>query len=156
MQKNYTSTDAVPLILFLFGRHRQPNEAPLLKAKLCIMLFHNNICFLILRVCNCYTSYLWTKNQTNLSSTLEATITKHCEGCVIGVLTIFDLWKIDWMYTNKSYPFIPVFGCKMLKFTPSWICLIVLLKLEGRAADYRSSFVARNDLHDGKKPQFFI
>ena len=150
MQKNYTSTDAVPLILFLFGRHWQPNVAPLLKAKLCIMLFHNNICFLILRVCNCYTSYLWTKNQTNLSYTLEATITKRCEGCVIGILSV----KSIECCTNESYPFISVFGCKMLKFTPSWICLIVLLKLEGRAADYRSSFVARNDLHDGKKPQF--
>ena len=64
---------------------------------------------------------------------------------------ILNLWKIDWMFTNKSYLFISVFGCKMLKLTPSWLCLVVLLKLEGRAADYRSSFVARNDLHDGKK-----
>ena len=37
----------------------------------------------------------------------------------------------------------------MKKGMSPMIFLIMLLKLEGRAADYRS-FVARNDLHDGK------
>ena len=120
MQKNYTSLDAIPLILFLFGRHRQPNEAPLLKAKLCIMLFHNNICFLILRVCNCYTSYLWTKNQTNLSSTLEATITIHWEGCVILLLSyeriikcilINIIFSFQWLQNVEVNPLMDLPHC---------------------------------------------
>ena len=43
----------------------------------------------------------------------------------------------------------------MKKGMSPMIFLIMLLKLEGRAADYRS-FVARNDLHDGKIYFFYL